>query len=164
MRLSFYWRSGYNIYVVESRRLQQIWTNCEHARKWSKNAWFQNFQINTCKNEPAKPVFMRALRGDRRNEKSPFRALTHHTKFERDVFGKGRNEKSPFRALTPMYFSAIAARLASVEMKKARSGRWHTKPQHGTAGRYLNVEMKKARSGRWHAVTCLFTDIGLGLS
>ena len=38
---------------------------------------FQNCQTNTCKNEPAKPVFMRVSRGYRRNEKSPLRALTH---------------------------------------------------------------------------------------
>ena len=149
MRLSFYWRSGYNIYVVESRRLQQIWTNCEHARKWAKNAWFQNFQINTCKNEPAKPVFMRALRGDRRNEKSPFRALTHNLtifqlteencvemkkarsgRWHRLFTGQfvesslSRNEKSPFRALTPFYFLR-KTNYGWVEMKKARSGRWH---------------------------------------
>ena len=36
---------------------------------------FQNCQTNTCKNEPAKPVFMRVSRGYRRNEKSPFKGI-----------------------------------------------------------------------------------------
>ncbi len=36
---------------------------------------FQNCQTNTCKNEPAKPVFMRVPRGYRRNEKSPFKGI-----------------------------------------------------------------------------------------
>ena len=44
---------------------------------------------------------MRVLRGYRRNERSPFRALTHRLRQLRPVLSDGRNERSPFRALTP---------------------------------------------------------------
>ena len=65
---------------------------------------------------------MRALRGYRRNEKSPFRALTPKAVTAAVATLASRNEKSPFRALTPPY-DAKSEPYLSVEMKKARSGR-----------------------------------------
>ena len=44
----------------------------------AENGCFQNSLTNTCKNEAGKPVFSRGFRGYRRNEVSPFRALTHN--------------------------------------------------------------------------------------
>ena len=42
----------------------------------AENGCFQNSLTNICKNEAGKPVFSRGFRGYRRNEVSPFRALT----------------------------------------------------------------------------------------
>ena len=42
----------------------------------AENGCFQNSLTNTCKNEAGKPVFSRGFRGYRRNEVSPFRALS----------------------------------------------------------------------------------------
>ena len=49
----------------------------ENCRCKYEQIIFQNSLTNTCKNEAGKPVFSRGFRGYRRNEVSPFRALTH---------------------------------------------------------------------------------------
>ena len=73
-------------------------------KKWQKTAVFR-IVTNTCKNEAGKPVFSRGFRGYRRNEVSPFRALTPISKqCPEQLFCKGRNEVSPFRALTQFHF------------------------------------------------------------
>ena len=65
---------------------------------------------------------MRGFREYRRNEESPFRALTHFVSIVIMPFNHRRNEESPFRALTQVSKSS-AAFLGSVEMKRARLGR-----------------------------------------
>ena len=40
-----------------------------------------------------------------------------------------------------------------VEMKKARLGRWHTSDRFSIICSLHDVEMKKARLGRWHPFT-----------
>ena len=67
----------------------------------AENGCFQNSLTNTCKNEAGKPVFSRGFRGYRRNEVSPFRALTQIDDVEIESYAGSRNEVSPFRALTP---------------------------------------------------------------
>ena len=59
-----------------------------------------------------------------RNEESPFRALTHLSPPPLLGDANCRNEESPFRALTQTNITANTTVIV-VEMKKARSGRWH---------------------------------------
>ena len=67
----------------------------------AENGCFQNSLTNTCKNEAGKPVFSRGFRGYRRNEVSPFRALTPVLFMVLLLrCNVGRNEVSPFRALS----------------------------------------------------------------
>ena len=91
---------------------------------------------------------MRGFRGYRRNEESPFRALTQFSSnfikhierrrneespfraLTQDMMLKGlpvhqqcRNEESPFRALTHSIDIKIPTAMITVEMKKARLGR-----------------------------------------
>ena len=49
---------------------------CKYEQIMNMPKNFQNSLTNTCKNEAGKPVFSRGFRGYRRNEVSPFRALT----------------------------------------------------------------------------------------
>ena len=64
---------------------------------------------------------MRGLRGDRRNEKSPLRALTHEVYIAVLMSSEmGRNEKSPLRALTHFTCFFASSPVTQVEMKKAR--------------------------------------------
>ena len=124
--LTFRKAKRYNTCKEAAQKQLQIWTNCKHAKKCWKNSWYQNILINTCKNEPGKPVFMRGSEGYSGNEESPFRALTHvPVKHQTFVFATCGNEESPFRALTPRS-TAYSLVLWSVEMKRARLGRWHT--------------------------------------
>ena len=68
-------------------------------------------------------MFMRGFRGYRRNEESPFRALTpFFLPVSSQLHILSRNEESPFRALTH-YEEALARGFDSVEMKRARLGR-----------------------------------------
>ena len=60
----------------------------------------------------------------------------------------GRNERSPFRALTH-YSYVFSHVVSSVEMKEARLGRWHRMYLFRLYYRE-DVEMKEARLGRWH--------------
>ena len=69
---------------------------------------------------------MRGARGYRRNERSPFRALTPLLGVLLHEISKGgrRNERSPFRALThPLFFLRMPNFEIAVEMKEARLGR-----------------------------------------
>ena len=83
---------------------------------------FQNCQTNTCKNESAKPMFMRVPRGYRRNEKEPakgvdtiiFEILVICTPFSVEM------KKSPLRALTHTNSGLQVSSTRRVEMKRAR--------------------------------------------
>ena len=89
-----------------------------------KNPCYQNSQINTCKNEAWKPLFIRDLRGYSENEKSPCRALTPcFSSIRKFKFIHSENEKSPCRALTHFSYRFIVYTSLSVKMRKARVGR-----------------------------------------
>ena len=158
----------------EDNYMGKIWTKCEHAKKLPKNGYYQKIQTNTCKNGAGKPVFTRGSRGYRRNERSPFRALTHSARIHHRYSCLCRNERSPFRALTHQLHHWYIYRFYPVEMKEARLGRWHLSSDwasstitmvrrnerspfraltHGLKVLKLLfgfVEMKEARLGRWH--------------
>ena len=139
----------------EDNYMGKIWTKCEHAKKLPKNGYYQKIQTNTCKNGAGKPVFTRGSRGYRRNERSPFRALTHQlhhwyiyrfypVEMKEARLGRWhlssdwasstitmvrRNERSPFRALTHG-LKVLKLLFGFVEMKEARLGRWHNNSSH----------------------------------
>ena len=50
---------------------------------------------------------MVAVSSSRRNEESPFRALTHKANDDAKDHPNGRNEESPFRALTPFCVASL---------------------------------------------------------
>ena len=114
-------------YKCEPKCAGKIWTKYEHAKKLSKNGYYQNIQTNTCKNEAGKPVFMRVPKGYRRNGRSPFRALTLFCHVFFLLFRVySRNDRSPFRALKPRTLSLQFLEVF-VEMTEARLGRWNKK-------------------------------------
>lgn len=63
--------------LLEGKRKfgHEIWTKYEQYRKRPENAYCQNSQTNTCKNESWNPWFVRDSGRERRNERSPIRAL-----------------------------------------------------------------------------------------
>ena len=87
-----------------------------------------------------------------RNEKSPFRALTHAFNVLLAEVTFSRNEKSPFRALTPE-LKANGRPLAAVGRNEKSPFRALTRGDLSFHGYWLRpvVEMKKALLGYWFA-------------
>ena len=119
-----------------------------------KNACCQNILINTCKNEPGKPVFIRVSRGYCRNEISPLRALTpFFMPLHSATHDSSRNEISPLRALTQHIYFGLKWKLFRVEMKSARLGHWH----HSRASSASYVQLCRNEISPLRALTLVWT-------
>ena len=86
-----------------------------------------------------------------RNERSPFRALIPFLASSKLMFTHGRNERSPFRALT--HHGGVCAELQGFRRNERSPFRALThRFINGFYKRSNQVEMKEARLGRWHII------------